>query len=929
MKSVLLYLMGLAIGVAVHAASLVDTTFNPGSGSGGGIVEQVLLQPDGKILICGNFTSFNGQNRGYVARLNSDGSVDPSFLAQPGYWVRNMALQADGKIVIGGYFTTVQGVPRNLVARLNSDGSLDTSFDPGTGARDIIAGGIDGNIDPFVFWVAVQPDQKIIITGNFRNYNGAPSVGIVRINPDGSRDPSFNVAGGLDSWGRHVRVLANGQILLSGWFTQYHNQGFNRLVRINPDGSPDNTFNPYFGDKTAIYSTVVQPDGKVVATGHSLNEQGLFRREMERLNPDGSMDQSFVGFTNEKTESVLLQPDGKVIVAGNFSQANNVPRTCLARFFPDGALDPDFSANIDNFVWGTALQPDGKLLISGGFYTVDGFARSGVARLNTGLSGGGTTGGGGNPPPDTAPTLSVSAVSANAITLGWSDSSTIRTGYNIEQKDSTGTYVQVGTAAAASRSFTVGGLAPSTAYSFRIRANNNTGTSIYSNESGAATSAVTGGGANRATFVASDGGTRGTWKGAYGAEGYAVFGDTSSYPSYVTVTPLGKSDWTWQWSTQDAAAVQRPTGTDRLAACWYSPSGYSIDFRFNDTAVHRVAIYFLDWDLAGRREGVTVSDSDTGAILDGRTISSFGSGVYLIWDLAGHVKVTISPQSGNGVASAIFFGGSGGGGTTPTAATPTIAPNGGSFTSAQQVTLSTSTAGAAIRYTLDGTDPTTASPLYSSPFSLGSSATVKAKAFAAGYLPSATASAAFTITTGGGTTGGGTAGGTGANKFAYLGSDSSTQGNWRGAYGSDGYHVIAKSSSYPAYAQVVPAGKQDWIWNDTTSDPRALQTPDGSSRIASCWYGDSFTVDINLTDGRTHRLALYVVDWDFNSRSQTVELLDGDTGTVLQSQTVSGFSGGQYLKWDLKGHLKLRFTKLSGFNAVVNGLFFQPAPAEL
>src|SRR5262249_19369486 len=158
--------------VASLRAGVLDPTFNPGSGAGGGIVEQALPQADGRILVCGNFTSFNGKNRGYVARLNADGSVDESFWAQPGYWVRNMALQADGRIIIGGYFTTVEGTSRNLVARLNTNGSLDTSFDPGTGARGIIAGGIDGNIDPFVFWTAVQPDQKILITGNFTNYNG-------------------------------------------------------------------------------------------------------------------------------------------------------------------------------------------------------------------------------------------------------------------------------------------------------------------------------------------------------------------------------------------------------------------------------------------------------------------------------------------------------------------------------------------------------------------------------------------------------------------------------------------------------------------------------------------------------------------------------------------------------------------------------------
>ena len=122
---------------AARTASLVDTTFNIGSGASGGIVEQVLQQPDGKILICGNFTSFNGQNKGYVARLNNDGSVDTDFTAGPGYWTRHMALQPDGKIVIGGFFTTVEGAKRNRIARLNANGSLDTSFNPGAGCEGV------------------------------------------------------------------------------------------------------------------------------------------------------------------------------------------------------------------------------------------------------------------------------------------------------------------------------------------------------------------------------------------------------------------------------------------------------------------------------------------------------------------------------------------------------------------------------------------------------------------------------------------------------------------------------------------------------------------------------------------------------------------------------------------------------------------------
>src|SRR5881394_3924530 len=109
----LLTLIG-CLNIFARSASLVDGAFNIGTGANG-IVEQVLQQPDGKILICGNFTTFNGQPKLYMARLNNDGSVDTSFTAGPGYWTRHMALQSDGKIVIGGYFTTIEGQKWNRI----------------------------------------------------------------------------------------------------------------------------------------------------------------------------------------------------------------------------------------------------------------------------------------------------------------------------------------------------------------------------------------------------------------------------------------------------------------------------------------------------------------------------------------------------------------------------------------------------------------------------------------------------------------------------------------------------------------------------------------------------------------------------------------------------------------------------------------------
>jgi glucose/arabinose dehydrogenase len=167
-----------------------------------------------------------------------------------------------------------------------------------------------------------------------------------------------------------------------------------------------------------------------------------------------------------------------------------------------------------------------------------------------------------------------------------------------------------------------------------------------------------------------------------------------------------------------------------------------------------------------------------------------------------------------------------------------------------------------------------------------------------------------------------------ASSATYLATDTTTQGTWMGTYGSQGYDVIDNSSNLPSYATVTPSGQSDYIWDPSTTDPRALQTADGASRIAATWYStSSFTVDVNLTDGLTHDLELYFVDWDSTSRSEDVTIRDAITGTVLNTEKVSSFNSGVYLDWAVSGNVLITFTTLSGNNAVLSGLFFGPPPA--
>jgi hypothetical protein len=162
-----------------------------------------------------------------------------------------------------------------------------------------------------------------------------------------------------------------------------------------------------------------------------------------------------------------------------------------------------------------------------------------------------------------------------------------------------------------------------------------------------------------------------------------------------------------------------------------------------------------------------------------------------------------------------------------------------------------------------------------------------------------------------------------SSSASFVKRDTTTQGNWPGAYGSEGYTVVGGATSNPAYVTPVPAGQSQYVWAPSTSDVRALQAASNpANRVAGTWYTSSFTVDLNIADNNTHQVAVYCLDWDSTARRQTVDILDGN-GNVLNTQNLtSSFNGGVYLVWNVSGHVKIRLTRTGGDNAVLSGLFF-------
>jgi hypothetical protein len=159
------------------------------------------------------------------------------------------------------------------------------------------------------------------------------------------------------------------------------------------------------------------------------------------------------------------------------------------------------------------------------------------------------------------------------------------------------------------------------------------------------------------------------------------------------------------------------------------------------------------------------------------------------------------------------------------------------------------------------------------------------------------------------------------SSVTFVRTDTSTAGSWKTTYGSEGYLIVGDATSLPAYATVTASGQSLWTWAASTTDLRALLRAAGD-RIMAAWYGSVFSIDINITGSQARQVAIYATDYDNGGRQQRFEVIDAATGSIVDSRTMSNFTGGQYLVWNVLGHVVVRVTALSGPNAVVSGLTF-------
>ncbi len=357
----------------------LDPSFNIGSGFEGSfaqlIVHAITVQADDRILVGGSYTSYAGQAQARLARLHPNGDLDLSLSIGTGFSgpVFAIATPPDGKILACGAFSEFNGQARNQIARLNSDGTLDDSFVVGLG----FTGGSASTI-------AVQADGKVLVGGQFLEYNWQSHRRIARLNTNGSIDPSFNTGTGFNGSVRALALQTDGKVIAAGSFTTYDGQAGNGVVRLNTDGTLDTSFDVGTGT-IAIASLALQPDGRILAGGQFEEFNDQPENSVVRLNTDGSMDTTFGTGTgcNGAVQTIALQPDGRVLVGGAFTSFNGQLRNRIVRLNADGSLDTAFSigTGFNSELWSIAIQDDGNILAGGWFTSFNGQSRNRIARL--------------------------------------------------------------------------------------------------------------------------------------------------------------------------------------------------------------------------------------------------------------------------------------------------------------------------------------------------------------------------------------------------------------------------------------------------------------------------------------------------------------------------------------------------------------------
>lgn len=346
-------------------------------------VSSIVPLDDGKVVIGGSFTSgFSG----HITRLNTNGTEDSTFVKGTGFNgdVNCIVRMNDGSLLVGGVFTTYNSIACNRIVKLSANGTLDTTFTTNT------AGGANNAVN----CISLTNTGQIVVGGNFTSFAGSSARGIVRLNPNGTREATstFSDTGTPVNCQVYGMIAEDdGKIMLTGIIYNGFLPSRSGAVRLNLNGTRDESFNSINGlhsngSATSIrngYAIIRQTDGKYIIGGWFSAYNGNPASNIVRINTDGSFDNTFTppSFNND-LYALLALPDGGLMAAGLFTS----PTNRLAKLKSNGTLDTGFQQGTgpSGGAYGLARGADGAVWVGGNFFQYNGTSVWPVVKIASG-----------------------------------------------------------------------------------------------------------------------------------------------------------------------------------------------------------------------------------------------------------------------------------------------------------------------------------------------------------------------------------------------------------------------------------------------------------------------------------------------------------------------------------------------------------------
>jgi len=341
-----------------------------------GTVRTITKQFDGKILVGGDFTLYGSTSCNYIARLNTDGSYDSTFSIGTGFnaSVRTIAVQNDGKILVGGDFTTYQALTYNYLIRLNSNGSVDSGLSLGTGPDDTVN------------TIVLQTDQKILIAGEFDDYDSNSSRKIARLTTAGFFDTSFDTGFlGFDNTVYTIALQTDGSMYVGGDFTEYDGYSTSKIARLTSDGLIDASFSTGTGFNSSVYHIRLLNNLNILVTGAFTLYNTVPNNRIVELTYNGSTSSvSYGSGYNSSVRKTVVELSGNYLIGGDFTTYNSSNTNYITRLNSNGTISTNYpfpTTTFNGSVYDMYVENSSNYLVGGNFTTYNGSSANYITRL--------------------------------------------------------------------------------------------------------------------------------------------------------------------------------------------------------------------------------------------------------------------------------------------------------------------------------------------------------------------------------------------------------------------------------------------------------------------------------------------------------------------------------------------------------------------